>query len=134
MESPQHRILSEALEIFNTRDPEAAQRFVEDHFGEDTDLNIVKCDMCGEIIALCVNIIVTGITGGDKRVNLQIYKHIKEHRTHMNHIYGHSHGVRLPLGQTLGYTITRVAKSYDLSLDEALDSRIAHLEEKLKQT
>ena len=133
MESPQQRILSEALEILNTKDQEAAQRFVRENFGEDTDLNIVKCEMCGEIIALCASLLATGLTGGDKLVNLQVYKHIKEHRGHMNHIYGLSHGVRLPIGQTLGYAITRIGKQYNMSLDEALDSRIKHLEEKLNQ-
>jgi len=131
MENPHDQIFREALEIFKTRDQEQANQFIRERFGDDADLNIVKCDLCGEILALSSNLLAKGLTGGDKTVNLQVYRHIKAYPDHMNDINGYSHGVAVPLGSTLGAAIEAVGKRFGLTLDEALTSRIQRLEKQL---
>jgi len=126
----QQEIYKKALEIFQAKDQSAAQRFISEHFGDDADLNIVKCDQCGEILALVVNILSKGLTGGDTLTNLAIYKHIREHPDHGTDIYGYSHGVGLPIGHTLDVVIRSMAKRFNMTLEEALDKRIAYLEAK----
>ena len=128
MSNPQSEIFREALELFNSHDIEKAKNFIRERFGEDADLNIIKCDMCGEVVALCSNLLATGLTGGDKLVNLQVYRHIKKYLGHMDSINGYSHGVTLPIGSTLGAAIMAQGKRFNMTLDEALVSRIEHLE------
>ena len=52
----QQELYKKALEIFQAQNQTEAQRFISEHFGDDADLNIVKCDQCGEVLALVVNI------------------------------------------------------------------------------
>ena len=110
---------------------EQAQKFISETFGDDSDLNIVKCDECGEILALVVNLLARSISGGDQKATLAVYKHIRAYPEHEEHIYGYSHGVTLPIGKTLGHGLRWGAKKHGLSFTEALDSRIAYLESKL---
>ena len=148
-------IYKKALELFQSKDAVEAQRFIDEHFGQGANLNIVKCDQCGEILAFVVNILAKGLTGGDDLTNLAIYKHIREHPDHAADIYGESHGMRLPLGKTLFYGVVTnttqagalfkifgkvpsyklrgligAAEHHGITLEEALDKRIAYLEAK----
>ena len=151
------KVLNKALEFYREGDEEKAQAWINQHFGEDVDLSIVKCEICGEVLALVENILAKTLIGGDKRANLAVYKHIKNHPTHIESIFGYSHGVKLPLGSTLFYGIERqpswlleklrpvldyfpkhkrgglkgAAEYHGLTIDEALRSRIEHLETKL---
>jgi len=126
----QQELYKKALEIFQAQNQTEAQRFISEHFGDDADLNIVKCDQCGEVLALVVNILSKGLTGGDTLTNLAIYKHIRKHPDHGPDIYGYSHGVGLPIGHTLNVTIRSMAKRFNMTLEEALDQRISYLEAK----
>ena len=127
----ENRLFTEALELFQKADMETAQRWITENFGEDADLNIVKCKQCGEIIAVTLYIFAKAFTGGDKRVNLEVYKHIRDHRDHANSIVGIAYDVELPIGSTLFKALQSTAKKFNLSIDEALDKRIQYLEDKL---
>lgn len=133
MEHPmsENKIFEKALEIATNQDYEAAQTFISNIFGEDSDLNIVKCDKCGEILALVVNLLAKSISGGDKKATLAVYKHIRKHPDHAELIYGYSYGVGLPIGKPLNTALRSVAKKFNLSYMEALDKRIEYLEGKL---
>jgi len=124
-------IYEKVIELFKTRDTEAAQKLIEENFGEDADLNIVKCEACSQIIALSVNILAKALTGGDTKVTLEVYKHILAHPDHAEQIYGYSHGVKLPIGFTLYSAIDTARKRYNYTLERALTERIKYLEAKL---
>ncbi len=152
--SVEQGLYDEALKIANTKDLEAAKKFIVNRFGEDVTLSTVKCEKCGEILAFCPHMLAVTLTGGDKLVNLNVYRHILEYPTHGEHIYGYSHNTKLPIGSTLLYGVSKLpeavklvltpmtlimpkhktggiveaAKHHRLTLDEALRSRISHLE------
>ena len=130
----QQELLDRAVKIALEQDYDAAQKFITETFGDDSDLDIVKCDECGEILALVVNLLAHSLSGGDKAATLAVYKHIRACPLHEERINGYSHGVAVPLGMTLGAGLRRTAERFNLSFTEALDKRIAYLEEKLLET
>jgi len=130
----QQELLNRAMKIALEQDYDAAQKFITETFGDGSDLDIVKCDECGEILALVVNLLARSLSGGDRSVTLAVYKHIRAYPLHEKKINGHSHGAALPLGITLGAGLRRTAERFNLSFTEALDKRIAYLEEKLLET
>ena len=161
--SVQKDLFEKALKIFQEQDMEKAKEYIRENFGDDVDLNIVKCNECGEIIALVTNILAVGLMGGDKKVDLEILKHIRKHPTHANKICGYSHGEELPYGETLMYgTPTKLkempfynifkffidrlipdyaqhglvgtAEHHNITVEEVIDKRIKHLEAKLIST
>ena len=127
----QQELLNRAVKIALEQDYDAAQKFITETFGDDSDLDIVKCDECGEILALVVNLLAHSLSGGDKSATLAVYKHIRACPLHEERINGYSHGVAVPLGMTLGAGLRMAAKRFSLSFTEALDKRIAYLESKL---
>ena len=124
-------VFSKAAELYREGDVEKAQAWVNQHFGEDTDLNIVKCKQCGEIIALTASLMGVALTGGDKRINLEIYRHLETYPTHHDMIVGLSHGVEIPIGVTLWTGLAMACKKHGLTIDEGIRERIEYLENRL---
>jgi len=127
----QQELLNRAMKIALEQDYDAAQKFITETFGDGSDLDIVKCDECGEILALVVNLLARSLSGGDRSVTLAVYKHIRAYPLHEKKINGYSHGAALPLGITLGAGLRNTAKKFNLTFMEALDKRIAYLDSKL---
>ena len=129
--SVQQEVIERALKIAIEQNYEEAQKFVEETFGKKTDLDIVKCDECGEILALVENLLARGLSGGDPATTLAIYRHMKQYPDHADMINGYSHGTAIPIGKTLNSALRSTAKKFNLTFMEALDKRIKHLEAKL---
>jgi hypothetical protein len=130
MEIPDE-VYREVLEIFQSGDINKAKEYIDTRFGEDADLNIVKCDKCGKILSLTPNLLASCLTGGDKRVSLAIWRHLEKHPDHYEEVAGYSHSVRVPIGHTLWAGLKHACRKHGVTAEEGIRKRIEYLETKL---
>lgn len=126
-----NEIFQKALQVAQSGDINAAQQYVNEYFGEETELNLVKCKECGAILAISSDLLATGLSGGDQRINLEIYRHAKQYPSHFTSIVGLPRGTEFPIGELLRTQLAKVCNMYNLSFSEGLDKRIKYLEDKL---